>query len=335
MSAGSGVEVNDALRRSFMDALANDSVGFIKVVIEADTFKQVGSGTNTGTKMGNLAEIAKVLEPRKPAYAISKTEEKDRLQMVFYIPDDSSVRDRMVYASSLAALKIGLGAAKFAGDYTIRDRKECTAAAYEESKKKGNEEDLLTMEERMGMRAETYVSMSTDTVKMSGMSDLPMKTSDEAVAAITALKDGTVSAIVLALDQATEVMGRVAQGDLDIAAIIKQLPAREPRYVAFRFSHTHPETKEAAAPIVFLYYCPDVAGPRMKMFYSSCKSMAVKTCDKFGLTIAKHVEISVPTELSADQLIDEFYPKKTVSKAFAKPAKPGRKGTTPIRAAAT
>lgn len=332
MSAGSGVEVKEELRRQFADAITNDGIGFLKIVIEADAFKQVASGPDAGSKAGNLAAIAGVLEARKPAYIVTKTEEKDKWMLVFYVPDDSPVRDRMIYASSLSSLKLGLGAPKFGEkDYTIRDQKECSPSAYEESKQKGNDEDLLTMEERMGMRSEGYVSRSTDTVKMSGMSDLPMKTSDDAAAAIQQLVAGTVGTVFLSLDQGSEVMSRGEVGDISIADIARQLPPREPRYVAFRFNHENPDTKEAAAPIVFLYYCPDVAGPRLKMFYSSCKSMAVKTCDKFGLVVNKQLEISVPSELTVASLMEELYPKKAATKAFAKPAKPGRKGTGMIK----
>jgi len=333
MSSSSGVEVKDELKRQFAEAATNDSLGFIKMHIEAEAFKQVATGRHTGTKMGNLAEIAKVLEPRKPCYVATKTDEKDRWMLVFYIPDDSPVRDRMVYASSVSSLKLGLGAAKFGPDFTIRDRKECSQVSYEESKKKMNEEDLLTMEERMGMRSESYVSMSTDTVKMSGMSDLPMKTSDEAGAAITAILGGTITGVVLALDPASEVMISVSSGALDIPAIVRLLPPKEPRYALFRFAHSHPETKEAVTATIFLYYCPDNAGPRLKMTYSSCKSMAVKTCSKFGLECSKQLEISVGSELTAAFVLDELYPKTHVVKAFAKPAKPGR-GTARLHRAA-
>lgn len=334
MSAGSGVEVKEELRRQFVDAQTNESVGFLKIQIDNDAFKSVGSGPNAGSKLANLAAIASVLEERKPCYVVTKTEDKDRWMLVFYVPDNSPVRDRMVYASSLAALKLGLGAPKFSGDYTIRDIKECSAASYEESKSKANTDDVLTFEEQMGMRSEGYVSRSTDTVKMSGMSDLPMKTSEDATTSIEQLRDGTQSTVVLSLDQASEVMGRVATGSMSIDEIVAQLPPREPRYVAFKFAHENPDTKEPANTLVFLYYCPDVANPRLKMFYSSCKSMAVKTCEKFGVTINKQLEISVPSELSESGLLEELYPKKVTSKAFAKPSKPGRKGTGMIKATA-
>jgi len=333
MSAASGVEVRDELKKQWAEACASESIGFLKIQIEAEAFKQTASGRNSGTKAGNLSLIAAVLEARKPCYVLTKTEEKDRWMCVFYVPDDSPVRDRMVYASSLSALKLGLGAAKFGQDFTIRDAKECSPTAYEESKKKVADEDLLTMEEKMGLRSESYVSMSTDTVKMSGMSDMPLKTSDDAGAAITAVAEGKASGVVLSLDPATEVMGVAASGELDIPAIVRNFPASQPRYAVFRFAHAHPETKEESAPIVFVYYCPDVAGPRLKMFYSSCKSMAVKTTEKFGVTINKQLEVSMSSELSAAAVLDELYPKKTVSKAFAKPAKPGR-GASRIHKAA-
>jgi len=333
MSAASGVEVRDELKKQWAEACTSDSIGFLKIQIEAESFKQTASGRNSGTKAGNLSLIAAVLEPRKPCYVLTKTEEKDRWMLVFYVPDDSPVRDRMVYASSLSALKLGLGAAKFGQDFTIRDAKECSPTAYEESKKKVAEEDLLTFEEKMGLRSESYVSMSTDTVKMSGMSDLPLKTSDEAGAAIQAVADGKSNAVVLSLDPASEVMGVATSGDLDIPAIVRNFPPSQPRYAIFRYAHAHPETKEEAAPLVFVYYCPDVAGPRLKMFYSSCKSMAVKTAEKFGLTVTKQLEVSVSSELSAAFVLDELYPKKTVTKAFAKPAKPGRGGARLHKAA--
>jgi len=334
MSASSGVEVRDDLKKLWAEAATNESIGFMKIQIEAESFKQTASGRNTGTKVGNLAVIAAVLEPRKPCYVATKTEEKDRWMLVFYIPDDSPVRDRMVYASSLSALKLGLGAAKFGPDFTIRDAKECTPTAYEESKRKMADEDLLTMEERMGMRSESYVSMSTDQIKMSGMSDLPLKTSDEAQAAIAAVAAGTQTGVILSLDPTTEVMGVASSGDLDIPAIVRAFPPNQPRYAIFRFTHAHPETKEESSPFVFVYYCPDVAGPRLKMFYSSCKSMAVKTAEKFGLTTNKQLEVSVATELSTAFVLDELYPKKTVTKAFAKPAKPGRPRGSPTGAKA-
>jgi len=333
MSSSSGVEVKEELRKQFADASTNDSIGFLKITIEADTFKQTGKGAHTGTKLGNLTEIAKILEPRKPAYVATKTEEKDKWMLVFYMPDDSPVRDRMVYASSMQSLKLGLGAAKFGGDFTIRDKKECSGAAYEESKTKVNEEDLLTMEERMGMRSESHISMSTDTIKMSGMSALPMKVSDEAKTSIAAVAAGTISTVMLSLDPTTEIMGRAAQGNLSLADIARQLPSREPRYAVFRFTHDHPETKEAAAPLVFLYYCPDLALPRLKMFYSSCKGMALKICENSGLVVNKQVETSIATELSTAYMMDELYPKKVTTTAFAKPAKPGRGAARIHRAA--
>jgi twinfilin-like protein len=327
MSASSGVEVRDELKKQFAEAATSDT-GYIKMVIDSESFKQVASGRDTGTKMGNLSAIAPLLEARKPCYVATKTEEKDRWMLVFYIPDDSPVRDRMVYASSLASLKLGLGAAKFGQDFTIRDAKECSPTAYEESKKKVAEEDLLTMEERMGMRSESYVSMSTDNVRMSGMSALPLKISDDVKTAVTAIAAaGTTTGVVLSLDPKSEVMGVVTSGALDVAAVVRNLPPNEPRYAIVRFPHAHPDTKEESSPIVFVYYCPDVAGPRLKMFYSSMKSMALQTAAALNVTPTKQLEISVPAELTSQFVLDELYPKKSTTKAFAKPAKPGRAGT--------
>jgi hypothetical protein len=59
---------------------------------------------------------------------------------------------------------------------------------------------------------------------MSGMSDLPMKTSDDAQAAIQQLAAGSIATVFLSLDQATEVMSRGECGDISVADIARQLP---------------------------------------------------------------------------------------------------------------
>jgi len=324
---GSGVEVGEALKQQFIQAQQTDDVGFLKIQIVDEAFKTTTQGARSDSRAEAFAEMAKVLNDREPCYLITRAEEKGRWQLVFFMPDECSVRDRMVYASSTNALKIGLGAPHFVMDYTIRTRQECTQQAYEDSRKEHNEEELMTMDERMAKEAayESHMSRSTAPSKMSGMNDLPMKVSASVEPALEQIQvlGGATSMVIFNLEQSSEELQVAKSTQIDWKELVAELPAREPRYALLRYEHQHEDN--AATSYVFVYYCPDSAAPKLKMFYSSCKSMVVKLC---GVHVSKQIEISAPNEISEQVVLDELYPKAVASKAFAKPSRPGKARTT-------
>jgi len=297
------------------------------VEIQNDTFTKVAEGKTTGARDTDLQAIQKQLEAKKPCFVVARAEEKEKWCIFFYLPDSCPVRDRMVYASSNAALKLGLGAPKFVADFILRDSKDCSQKGYEDSRKKGAEMDVMTMEERMKIEAESdsirTVSASVSS-KMSGMGGVPIKSSEDAQAAIKAVTSGSSLTVVLFLDPKSEELQKAALGNMEIEGIVKQLPDKEPRYVLHNFKHEN-EGKKASS-FVFVYYCPDAAIPKMKMFYSSSKSVVVNLCEQLGAQISKQIETSVSTELTKQLVMDELYPKKVDNKGFNKPKAAGKGG---------
>jgi len=326
MSAGSGIQVGDDLKAEFASAQTGEGNGFIKIEIIADKFKKTGAGRGTGSRGGDFLAIQGVLEARKPAYVL-KNEEKDKWLLIFYMPDNCTVRERMIYASSTAALKLGLGSSKITTDFTIRDPKECTTEHQTASKEVGDTSDLLTKEESLRQAAEkdSIMSAANTTSKMSGMSGLPIQSAEDAVAAFEGVRDGKFTTAIFFLDPANELMSKAATGNFDFDAIAKQLPAKEPRFVLQKFKHEYEDKK--ATSNVFFYYCPDVAPPRLKMFYSSTKSNVVAMCEKFSLQVTKAIEVSVASEVTRQLVFDELYPKAVEKKTFSKPGKPGKGGS--------
>jgi len=325
----SGVEVRDQLKKDFLAAQNNEEVSYLKIEIQNDTFVKTAEGKTSGSRDSDLAAIQKLLEPKKPCFVVARAEEKEKWTVFFYLPDNCIVRDRMVYASSNAALKLGLGAPKFVQDFILRDAKECTTQGYADSRKRGAETDVLTMEERMKIEAETdsirTVSASVSS-KMSGMGGVPIKPNGEAQAAIQAVASGSQTTAVLLLDLATEQLQKAAgSGNVEIDAFVKSLPDKEPRYVLHNFKHDNPDGKRVNA-FVFVYYCPDIAIPKMKMFYSSSKSVVVSLCEQLGAPVTKQIETSQAGELTKQLVLDELYPKKVDNKGFSKPKAAGKGG---------
>jgi hypothetical protein len=310
-----------------LTAQTSDSIGFIKIEIANDTFKKGGEGKLTEDRTEHFKGIQKALEPRKPCYVVARAEEKDKWMMVFHMPDNCTVRDRMVYASSTSALKLGLGAPKFTHDFILRDVKDCTPNGYEEARKKGDEQDVLTHEERMKIEAEQdslRTASASVSSKMSGMGGVPIKASEDSQAAIKAVAQGNSVTVVLHLDPATEQLQKTAIGNMEIEGIVKQLPDKEPRFVLHNFKHDN-DSKKASA-FVFVYYCPDIATPKLKMFYSSSKSVVVNLCEQLGASVTKQIETSQAGELTKQLVMDELYPKKADNKAFSKPKAAGKGG---------
>jgi len=184
----------------------------------------------------------------------------------------------------------------------------------------------MTMDEIIKMEEQSASSLAMAQTRSSAIADLPLNLSPEATDAIQKLRDSKLEAVIFILNSKTEVMeveASAAPGKwAGVEEIAKRMPAKEPRYAVYQFRHEL-EGKDAA-PFVFLYYCPMIAMPRQKMTYSSCKSIAVKLCEKMEVPIAKQFEWSETGELTSAALLAELYPKVAEKKVFTKPKKPGK-----------
>jgi hypothetical protein len=71
---------------------------------------------------------------------------------------------------------------------------------------------------------------------------------------------------------------------------------------------------------VLYYYCPESIKPKLKMFYSTCKSVVVRLLqDEAQLSISKSLEVSDRAEVSTAVVMDALHPQEATKKAFKKP----------------
>jgi twinfilin-like protein len=239
------------------------------------------------------------------------------------MPEDSTVRDRMVYSSSSAALRDGLGSSNFTSQtWNISQKTECSAKEYEDSQKTMNNSDILTWDEQQKLEAETSSHLAMSSVKVSAIVGLPIKASDDAIAAIKSMNEGKLSAIIFYLHSESEILLVDSSGNYTFEDIAKKFPASEPRYSLSFFQHEH-EGKQASS-YVFLYYCPDDIKPKLKMFYSTCKSVVIKLCEQLGCEVNKSIECSERNEINTQAVLTDLYPPVSVKKTFAKPTRPGK-----------
>jgi len=326
----SGLSVNQELKSAFVAVQEDPSLLYLKITIESETFKKGSTGKSTGSRKTDFQAIKGVLEPKKPCYVLMRAQDSSKWVLILYVPELAFVRDKMVFASSMSALKEGLGNSQFIGDFSISTPEECTVEEYEHTVKEVSQKDVMTIQEQLKHDAQNESILSMGESKVSAMIDIPIKVSDEAKASLEKVGKGTVDTVIYRMNPDTEVLEVDTAGNLGkIEAITAKFPKAEPRFVIHNFPHDHDGQK--AKSFVFFYFCPDVAKPRLKMMYSSCKGIVIKLALQAGIDLKKNIEASQPDEITPSVVLTELYPKKDEKVAFKKPTAGGAKGKSRFR----
>lgn len=318
----SGIHVDDECSQAFANFSGK---GFIQYRIKEDRFRADVTKNFAASERSKCFQEMQEAMDLKPSFIVAKGvgNEQDKWLLIFYMPEGSTVRDRMVYASSTNAFKDGLGSANFEhATMSVGKKSEVNEAEYENLVKKLSEDDILTLEEKLKIEAETSSHLSMSAVKSRAIVGLPIKASEASLDAITNVGKATVTTAILLLKEDTETLEVQEQGNFSFETAAAKLPAGEPRYVLQSFSHEH-ESKQASS-YVFVYYCPESIKPKLKMFYSTCKQVVMKVCETLGITINKSIELSSTAELTTAYVMDELYPVSAAKKVFKKPGRPGR-----------
>jgi twinfilin-like protein len=323
----SGIKVDEDLKKDFASAQQDSKVLYIEIGIQNESFKRRAI-VNGAVDSKSWAVLASALKKQTPTYLVTRVgAASNKWLLIFYVPEDSIVREKMVYASSVSALKEGLGSNLFAqSDYSISTQGECTEAGFDQAMKVFTKDEILTSSETAKQEAKEQSSKEASVTKQQAMADIPLVVDDDANKEIAKLKEGKVDLVVLAIDAKTEVLHHKGSAQKitveEIAKSTTHLPSNEARYLFYRYAHSFEE--KAQTPVVFLYYRPENSSLKSKMTYSAMKQNVARIAEKMGIEITKSYEFSESNELTSSVLLQELYPKSSEKKAFTKPRKPGK-----------
>lgn len=324
---GSGITADDALKAEFAGFEGDEKAFSLKVEIKNDNFVSGGRISSAGDLDKDFEALQASLVEKTPCYTILRVPGQQKFVVCFFVPDNSPVRQKMVYASSTGALKAGLGGAKFTDDWAVATIAECTRAEYETSI--ADQTHLVRSgDERMNAETAYEVSAMLDEEKVSAIVGVPIKISDPVLEALKAIKAGEKQTTVLILDAKTETLNCEPPTDAKIADL--DFPEKEPRYFVHNFKHT--KDGEEKTKLVFVYYCPGRSPPKLKMFYSTVKSNIVTVFKNMDITDFLNFECNEKAECTEELLMTEIYPPVVQSKAFKKPtARGGRSKARPTK----
>lgn len=338
MASSSGIVASQELKAAFAAASTDDSnVQFLKVVIQNDAEFVVSaqgdgasddSASDDEREAANFRLVNDALEDEAICFVLFKQQSasKKKWLMMAFVPDLANVKLKMIYASSRQGLKASLGASAFGEDFFFSERLECSRQFFLQSKQAVSDQDRQIMQtelERTKAEAENESQMQVGLGNMK-MASLPIRVTPAAIEALTAIQDASQRFAMFCLDPKTEELDLDPTADIVSNALPETVPAKSPRFCLIHFQHANPNTDLKSSSLIFVYWCPESASAREKMFYSTVRNNMIDACDQLKIAIDKKIEVTESGDLSSSALISELYPASAEKKSFARPAARGR-----------
>lgn len=335
MSASSGIGVSPELTAAFASAVESKDTRFLKVKIQNESLvldESVPIGSNELAQ--DLPKLQDILQDDTPSYILARTDAESVWMFISYVPDSAKVRDKMLYASTRGALTKALGDQRFKDSIFATSKSDLTPEAYEAHQRHLSAPKPLTAREKELEEIRAAERESSSAYEGSGVrqsivgSRVGMKWTDEAGEALKELTTGG-KAVVLSIDPANEVLVLKNTQDVSLEDFPGTLPTAEPAYAFYSWAQ-----EDAPSHVVFTYTCPSGSPIKHRMLYSSGVASLVNDVKvHLGITVAKRLEASDPTELDLAWLKSELTPAGTgtqtpvddAKKPFAKPRGPGRR----------
>lgn len=338
MSTQTGIRANEELNQFFAkckDVESRSRYRMIKVVISNEELtlelskETVGDWKQDWDKM-----VLRSIDNDEPCYLLYRLDDKDgdafRWILISWSPDSSSVRNKMLYASTKASLKKEFGGGHIYDDLYGNIKEDISLLGYEKHLKheESSREDMMTREEKEReevKKSEASVEISVDS-KQNHMSGLAFPLTDAAIESIKKFKSAGTDYVQLSIDLNKEIINVKNESTCTVQQLPSKVPEDEPRYHLFRFSHTH--EGDFLNSTIFVFTMPGYnCSVKDRMLYASARNAVIGTIENFGLTFDKKVEVDSGKELTEQFFQDELHPKKSLNTAkFNRPAPPRGSG---------
>ncbi|KAM7422788.1 hypothetical protein PAMA_010705 [Pampus argenteus] len=280
-----------------------------------------------------------LLDDQEPCYILYRLDSQNAqgYEWIFisWSPDQSPVKQKMLYAATRATVKkeFGGGHVKYEMFGTVEE--DICLLGYKRHVLSCSGPAPLTLAEQELQRikitegrvkqVKTEISVESKHQTLQGLA-FPLQ--ETAKRALQQLAQKRINYIQLRLDTEKETIELVHSNPTDTRDLPRRVPKDTPRYHFFLYKHSH--EGDYLESVVFIYSMPGYScSIKERMLYSSCKSRLLEDVERdYHLEIAKKLEIDDGDELTEGFLYDEVHPKQHAHKqAFAKPRGPaGKRG---------
>uniref|UniRef100_A0A3Q3G3E1 Twinfilin actin-binding protein 2b n=1 Tax=Labrus bergylta TaxID=56723 RepID=A0A3Q3G3E1_9LABR len=273
-----------------------------------------------------------LLTHQEPCYILYRLDSQNAqgYEWIFipWSPDQSPVRQKMLYAATRATLKKEFGGGHIKDEMfgTVEDD-VCFQGYLRHMTSCSSPAPLTTAEQQLQQIKVTEVTMEFGLDKRAQtLQGLAFPLQEEAKRALQQLKQRCINYIQLRLDVEKETIELVHTKPTEIHELPFRIPSDSPRYHFFIFKHSHQGQRQEA--LVFIYSMPGyTCSIKERMLYSSCKNRLLDEVEKdYHLEVTKKMEIDNGNDLTEHFLYEEVHPMEhTLKQAFTKPRGPGGK----------
>ncbi|XP_071507263.1 twinfilin-1-like [Diadema antillarum] len=340
MSHQTGIKPSEELA-AFLASSKDGQYRVIKVIIDNEELVLADHKETNGTWEEDYDNcVLSMLEEKKACYIFYRMDTKDetgyRWLFISYIPDNCQVRQKMLYASTKATIKMSFGASQIQEELSGTLKSEVSLDGYGKHLVSKAAPGPLTdaeIEHKKVLEMETRTEIGVDT-KSQTLPGLAFPVEEEALARIREIAKLSTTYVQLFIDMEAEVIRLARCEETSVADLPSRIPDDSPRYNLFVFPHTY--EGDIYNSIVFIYTMPGYrCSVKERMLYSSCKAPFLHVMEQLGMEIATKIEIEDRKELTEDFLMSEVHPIRIVHKPkFQKPAGPaGRRGQSRVTGA--
>lgn len=337
MSHQTGIQANDKLRTFFGKCRSGD-IRLIKVSIENEELTLDEFRQSQGTWEDDYEKfILPLLKDDQPCYFLYRLDSRNEsgLEWLFisWSPDSSPVRQKMLYASTKATLKLEFGTGQIKDELFGTVQSDINMQGYIKHRNAALAPAPMTFAEeelQMIKKSESGVEISIDT-KHPTIQGVAFPMSDAVIAKLFDFKDGLLNYVQMSIDLDKEEINLESCEDTDAAKLHRRIPKDHARYHLFNFKHTYEGDYYESA--IFIYSMPGYnCSVKERMLYSSCKGALLDIIeDKIDITISRKMEIDDGHDVTMESLLDEIHPKTSIHRQkFAKPKGPPNRGARRI-----
>ncbi|KAL6457893.1 hypothetical protein MHYP_G00331230 [Metynnis hypsauchen] len=280
-----------------------------------------------------------LLDPLEPCYILYRLDSQNaqgyEWLFISWSPDQSPVRQKMLYAATRATVKKEFGGGHVKDEIFGNVEDDVCLQGYLRHVSSSSGPAPLTAAEQELQRikitegrvkqVKTEISVETKHQTLQGLA-FPLQT--EAKRALQQLTERRINYIQLRLDTEKETIELVHTRPTETRDLPCRIPKDTPRYHFFLYKHTH--EGDYLESVVFIYSMPGyLCSVKERMLYSSCKSRLLEEVERdYHIEVVKKLEIDSGEELTEEYLYEEVHPKQHAHKqAFAKPRGPaGKRG---------
>lgn len=336
MSHQTGIKSNENLRNFFAKS-KEGRIRMFKVVINdneelvLDKFNEVN---HSDWKQDYSQTVPHCVEPKNPCYIFFRLDERTNTGFnwlfILWSPDYSAVKQKMLYAATKSTLKLEFGAGQIKDelfgtvpeDISLDGYLRHIAAAQAPAPLTYREEELVLLKQGEHL---TRINVDTKHKTLQGVM-FPIDKSGLERLKLFQLEKCNYLRFLIDI-QNEKIVLDMAYDQLNAEVLANEMPTDKGRFHLFRFGHQF--ENQQFKPIVFIYSMPGFnCSVKERMLYSSCKSELLSHLKlNSNLDITKTFEISDPSEISYDILMDELHPKKVNDGLkFEKPKGPSSRG---------